>query len=436
MKSVRAYRYRWLILVSLMLLVLSVDLHWMALAPVVRAADIFYHGQFDPSSFVNVDFLALVYLIVFVVMSIPASFFIEKFGITVSLRIAAAMVVVGSIGKWLYAADFASVIGFQILLAFARPLIFNGITTVTMRWFPLRDRGFASGMVAFSQYLALGLVMVFSPLFVGTDFGAGDYGTGIDGMMQVYGIVCAAMALVAGLLIREQPPTPASFEPAVSLNFRSSYKNMFRNRSLLGLLAVFSFGWGYFINLAIKIDGVGALVGIEDSNALLGVVLFSGGIAGALAIPAISDRVRRRRRIMVVCGIGAICGGLSLTFPSFFSFWVLSPQVVAFVGAGILGFFLMGAGPLGLQYAAELSRPVPETATQSLFSACSSFVCVFMVLFATVGGGAYLRLELLLIHFLAVGGVFLLSAIKESPTIVTEDERLQAAVKKEIVHLE
>lgn len=435
MKSVRAYKYRWLILIALMFLTLSVELHWMALAPVVRAAGIFYQGQFNPASFFNIDFLALVYMIIFVIASIPASYVIDRFGIVISLRVAAGMVVLGSLGKWLFSTDFRAVVGFQILLAFAQPLILNSVTTVTSRWFPLRDRGFATGLVSFSQYLALGLVMVFSPLMVGTNFGASDYGTGIDRLMMIYGIGCSVMALAGGLLVKEKPPTPASFEPVESSKFRKSYKEMFRNPSFVGLLIVFSLGWAHFITLIIKVDSVSALTGFPNSNAIVGVVMLCGGMLGALLIPGLSDRFRRRKLFLIICGIGAIPGGVLLTFSSLLPFGAFLSQAVALIGAGLLGFFLMGAGPLGYQYAAELSRPVAETVTQSMLSLSSEFVGIFLVLFTTIGGGSYLRIELIAMLFIGLAGVLILFKLRESPVIVTEEERLQEAVKKEIVHL-
>lgn len=435
MKSVRAYKYRWLILVALMFLTLSVELHWLALAPVVRAAGVFYQGQFNPASFFNIDFLALVYMIVFVLVSIPASYIINRFGIVVSLRIAAGMVLIGSLGKWFVSADFRAVVGFQILLAFAQPLILNSVTTVGTRWFPLRDRGFAIGLVSFSQYLALGLVMIFSPLMVGTNYGTNDYGTGIDRLMMVYGIGCSVMALLGGLLIKEKPPTPASFEPAEPTAFSKSYKSMFRNPSFVGLMIVFSLGWAHFITLLVKVDSVSALTGFQNSNAIVGVVMLCGGMLGALLIPGLSDRYRKRKLFLVVCGIGAIPAGVLLTFSSSLSFWVFTSQTITLIGASLLGFFLMGAGPLGYQYAAELSHPVAETVSQGLLSLNSEFLGVFLVLFTTLQGGAYLRIELLIMLVFGVVGVFILMRLKESPVIITEDERLQEAVKKEIVHL-
>ena len=40
--------------------------------------------------------------------------------------------------------------------------------------------------------------------------------------------------------------------------------------------------------------------------------------------------------------------------------------LVAKIAAAVLGFFVMSAGPIGFQYAAEIGRPAPESTSQGL----------------------------------------------------------------------
>jgi len=41
-----------------MMVTLAVEVQWLTHAPIARAADVFYAGQFDPGSLLNIDFLA------------------------------------------------------------------------------------------------------------------------------------------------------------------------------------------------------------------------------------------------------------------------------------------------------------------------------------------------------------------------------------------
>ena len=52
----KVYPYRWVILLAFMLISAVVQIQWLAHAAVARPAEVFYEGQFDPSSFFNIDF--------------------------------------------------------------------------------------------------------------------------------------------------------------------------------------------------------------------------------------------------------------------------------------------------------------------------------------------------------------------------------------------
>ncbi|MBW2551519.1 MAG: MFS transporter, partial [Deltaproteobacteria bacterium] len=87
----KVYPFRWVVLLVFMLISVVVQIQWLAHAAVARPAEVFYEGQFDPSSFFNIDFLAMVYMLVFLVMSFPASYVIDTYGIRVGVSIGAAL---------------------------------------------------------------------------------------------------------------------------------------------------------------------------------------------------------------------------------------------------------------------------------------------------------------------------------------------------------
>jgi hypothetical protein len=134
----RVYPYRWIVLLVFMLISAVVQIQWLAHAAVARPAEIFYEGQVDPSSFFNIDFLAMVYMLVFIVMSFPASYVIDTYGIRVGVSIGAALAGVAGLMKGLFADSFTAVVIAQAGLAIAQPFILNAVTAVSVRWFPLR----------------------------------------------------------------------------------------------------------------------------------------------------------------------------------------------------------------------------------------------------------------------------------------------------------
>jgi FLVCR family feline leukemia virus subgroup C receptor-related protein len=112
---------------------------------------------------------------------------------------------------------------------------------------------------------------------------------------------------------------------------------------------------------------------------------------------------------------------------------LFSTTILGFVAAGVLGFFFQSAIPLGYQYASELSYPVQEASSQGVLLLNGHFIGVILLVFMNLQGGVLLEQVLIASVALLFAAVLAVLFIKESPIIVTEDERLRAAVDKESV---
>ena len=55
--------YRFVILAVFMIITVAIEIQWLTHASVVRPAEVFYQGQFNPASFFNIDFIAMVYMV-------------------------------------------------------------------------------------------------------------------------------------------------------------------------------------------------------------------------------------------------------------------------------------------------------------------------------------------------------------------------------------
>ncbi len=437
MKSVKAYRFRWLILFALMALILAVELQWLNMAPIGRVANLYYQGQISTRFSNPVELLSLAYLLIFVIGSIPASYMIHRLGVNLSIRIAAGMIVFGALGKWIYLSNFPIVLFCQIILALAQAIVLNSITEIVSRWFPIRERGMAVGMASAAQYLSLGIVMVLSPLMVVTKADAANYGAGFERMMGTYALICSVFAIAAAFLIRENPPTPSSsLQKAGDVSFFKSFKAMNKIPSLRGLMIIFAVGWGVLVTILVKIDAISALLGFPDSDGRLGIVLLIGGMIGAVLLPSLSDRWRKRKAFFVFCNLCSIPGVLLLVFSDDLGSLFLNSSIFALVGAFIVGFCLLSSIPIGSQYAAELGHGISEEIIQAmllLFSQVSGAVILIITLASRGQYAGQLLSGLAALLFAAMmGSTFL----KESEVIVTEDERLHEVIEKEIVHLQ
>ncbi len=361
----RASPYRWAVLAAYMIVTIAVEVQWVALAPVTRAAERFYGPQIAAGSFFGVDFLAMSYLLLFLVFAFPASYVIDTYGIRFGLGLGSALAALGGLAKGLFPSSFAMVIAGQLALGVAQPFILNAATALGARWFPLRERGTAVGLASLAQYLGIVLAMILGPMLVNGDPSSPLYGSGVDSLLRAYGIGTALAALVAVLVIRERPAEAVEDETERK-GVRGGLRVLFASKDYLILLALFTIGLGIFNALSSMVDAVAASIGVVDSDGLIGTAMIGAGIVGALVLPILSDAIGKRRPFLVLCMAGMVPGVAGLALAGAICPDPAAAYKVATISAGILGFFVMAAGPIGFEYAAEIGRPAPESTSQGL----------------------------------------------------------------------
>ena len=422
----KVYPYRWVILLVFMLINVVVQIQWLAHAAVARPAEVFYEGQFDPSSFFNIDFLAMIYMLVFIVMSFPASYVIDTYGIRVGISIGTVLAGVAGLMKGMFADSFTAVVVAQVGLAIAQPFILNAVTAVSVRWFPLRERGMAAGFSALAQYLGIVIAMLVTPMLVGSDPTEPGYGTGFESMLLTYGWITFAVAVVTLLMIRENPPTPPSSETLQRHSFVKGVKHILKLRDMRITLLLFFVGLGIFNAVSSMTDSIAENAGVQDSDGLIGGLMLIGGILGASILPILSDKFRKRKVFLVICIAGMVPGVFGLTFAGNLASDPETIYTISLAASFILGFFIMSAGPLGFQYAAEVSHPAPESTSQGMLLWVGQVTGLIFVAGMSVESNRYL--PAFMVSF-AVLSLFCLAAVlllRESPMIITEQDRMEA----------
>jgi len=357
--------YRYVILAAFMLITIAIEIQWLTHAAVARPAELFYSGQFNPESFLNIDFLAMVYMLAFLVMSFPASYVIDTYGIRTGLAIGAILLAGFSLAKAAFASSFTGVLIAQTGLAMAQPFILNGVTAVTARWFPLYERGMAAGLLALAQYVGIIIAMLVTPLLVGSDPSEAGYGTGFEKMLWIYGIISVVAALISLLLIRNRKEEDGKEAPE-RYAFGKGLRHILANRDMRITIFLFLIGLGIFNAISSMTDSIAERAGVEDSDGLIGGVMLIGGIIGAVVIPTLSDRFKKRKPFLVLCISGMLPAVAVLAFAGNLADDPVSVYRISLAASFTLGFFVMSAGPLGFQYAAEVSHPAPESTSQGI----------------------------------------------------------------------
>ena len=142
-KSFKVYPYRWIVLLVFALLNGVIQLNWIAFAPVTVDSMKLY----DVSAFWIV-LLSMSFMIVYIFVSVPASYIIDRYGIRIGVGTGALLTGVFGYLRGMYGDSYAMVCISQFALAVAQPFIMNAITKVAAEWFPINERATASGITS------------------------------------------------------------------------------------------------------------------------------------------------------------------------------------------------------------------------------------------------------------------------------------------------
>jgi MFS family permease len=343
----KVYGYRWVMLLAFMFAIAVNQLLWITFAPITGSAAKYY-GVPD----LSIGLLSMSFMIVYIFVSIPASWAIDTYGIRVAVGIGAALTGTFGLLRGLLAPDYNLVLISQIGIAIGQPLILNAVTTVAARWFPIQERATASGMGSLAMYLGIVVGLALTPYLT--------IQSGISSMLLIYGIVSVIAAVVFFAVARERPPTPPCLpgqeERSLVLD---GLKQTLRKRSFALLMLVFFVGLGVFNAVTTWIEDVVRPRGFSITQAgIIGGLMVLGGIVGAVILPSLSDRYRKRIPFILLALAGATLGLAGITYAT--SYWLL------LASAFVLGFSLLSAGPIGFQYGAEVAYPAPEGTSNGL----------------------------------------------------------------------
>ncbi|MBN1449451.1 MAG: MFS transporter [Anaerolineales bacterium] len=355
----KLYGYRWVVLGAFMFINLTIQMLWITYAPITGPAAKFY-GATD----LQIGLLAMTFMIAFIPLSIPVSWVIDTYGFRMAVGIGAVLMGVFGLLRGFAGADYTLVLWSTIGIAVAQPFLLNAWTTVPAKWFPVEGRATAVGMVTLANLVGTALGMVLTPILIES--------MSISTVQLIYGGITAFSSLLFLLLARETPPTPPCppGQETRALMLDGLKHALTVKPFWLYLIAAF-IGLGIFNGLTTWIEAIIRPRGFTPTDAgTLGALMIAGGLVGAIVLPALSDKQRRRQRFLMIAFVGAIPGLLGLTFAT--------STALLFGSAVLLGFFLVSAMPVGMQYAAEITYPTPEGTSNGLIQLFGQGAVVFV----------------------------------------------------------
>jgi len=403
--SFKVYKYRWVMLVVYMLIVAVNQLLWITFAPVTSDAVRYYHV-----SDIQIGILSMSFMIVFIVMSVPASWIIDKYGIKTGVGIGALFTGAFGLMRGLVGDDYNLVLVAQTGIAIGQPFLLNAITKLAARWFPMEERATATGLGTLAMYIGILVAMILTPLLAGSH--------GISGTLYIYGIISVVIAVIFFLFAKENPPTapcrPDQEERSLVLD---GLKDTLSNKTFYFVLIIFFIGLGIFNSVTTWIEDIVRPRDFSATQAgIAGGLMILGGIIGAVIMPMLSDHYKKRVPFIIIALLGSTIGLIGIAYATNF--------VVLLTSSFIFGYFLLSAGPIGFQYGAEITYPTSEGTSNGLILLAGqisgiAFIFGMDSFKSSVTGSMTLPLTFLIVLMVVATGFSL--RLKESSLLVNKE---------------
>jgi len=391
----RVYGYRWVVLAVFMFIHLTMQMLWIAYAPITGPAATFY-GVTD----LKIGLLAMTFMIAFIPLSIPVSWVIDTYGFRRAVSIGAVLMGIMGVVRGLAGANYTLVLWSTIGIAIAQPFLLNAWTKAPANWFSVNERATAVGLVILANLIGTALGMVLTPIL--------HEMMPIPTIQLIYGGLAAFSAVLFLVLARDKPATPPC-PPGMEVRslMLDGLKHALTVKAFWLYLGVQFIGMGIFNGATTWVENIIRPRGFTPTDAgTLGALMLVGGILGAVVIPPFSDKQHKRQRYLLL-GFGlAVPGLVGLTFAT--APWLL------FISAFSLGFFLISAGPVGMQYAAEITQPTPEGTSNGLVQLFGQASVVFVYIMEAMksADGAFTPALLLAVGLLGVS-ILLITQLRD-----------------------
>lgn len=363
------YGVRWIVLLAFAFITVMSQINWITFAPIMN--DVAKHYN------VTADLILLLtasYMIFYIPVNFPATWALDKYGLKWGTGIGVILTGVFGLVRGLAGNNFLIIAIAQVMMAIGQPFLLNSFSKLAVTWFPENEKATATGLGTLSIMLGIMIGMALTPILYAAK--------GINFVLQIYGWLSIIALVLYLVVVKNTPPTPPNSQASEKVFSFKGMKGLFSNYNFNLLLIIIFIGLGAFNAISSEIDNIFLrFTSPEGASGYIGGIMILGGLIGAGIISVISDKTGKRKLFLILAPLISI-------FASYL-FVVVDNFTAIMTISFFFGFFLVSALPVALIYAAEITYPVSEEASNGLMMTAGQisgllFLIQFNMYFITV----------------------------------------------------
>ncbi|VDN54042.1 unnamed protein product [Dracunculus medinensis] len=371
------YSRRYGILAMFIFLSASNAMQWIEYSIIANIIALFYS-----ISYMMVDWTSMVYMVSYMLFILPASWILDKYGLRVSVLLGAGGNCLGSWLKVLSAQPdlfWLSFLG-QTIVGSSQVFILGIPPRLAAVWFGSKEISTACAAGVFGNQFGIAIGFLLPPLVVhmGT---VESMATELKTLFMISAIINSIVFLLIIFFFSKKPPLPPSIAHLQSIENTRDYlitlKEVIVNPSYLLLLISYGLNTGVFYAISTLLNQIILYYHPNEQklSGTIGLILVVSGMVGSVLCGIFLDRFHRYKMTTLAVYFFSTIGMI------LFTVLISLPQTWAiYIVAAILGFFMTGYLPIGFEFAAELTYPIPEGTTSGLLNASAQAFGVLMTL--------------------------------------------------------
>ncbi|GFO44746.1 major facilitator superfamily domain-containing protein 7-like [Plakobranchus ocellatus] len=354
------YTRRWFILSAIVVVNFTNALIWIIFSPVTDLT-----SRYFKISFMQVNWLSLVYPVASIPSGLLASWMLDTFGLRASIICAALLNLVGSVLRNITVFDFvpdsnrfAVLILGQTIAACGQTFIMFTPAKIAALWFPDDQRTLATTIASMSNTLGVLAANVLSPVVVKE-----------PSEIPILLYVCSGLSVLGAVMSifgvsSSLPPTPPSPSAAAqSEPFFIGIKKLRGNHAFWMLTFSVGGGLALFTSFTTFLEQILCPQNYSNTFAgLCGALMIGFGAIGAVVAGLIADKTRKFAEVTKIGFCCSVLAGIAFTQLS----RIRGQSIAIAISITFFGMFGFAIYPTSLELAVELTYPVAEATSTGL----------------------------------------------------------------------